>query len=636
MKPKFNDSQKPQEVDYLRKWQDRQRVPDFTRVGNSRAITQRTNSENTTRELGEEYVAGALNRIIQYYLTRETSFEKKTPQQIQHKKFGKQYEKFLKEEILQKELHEKTIENFETELKKTKIVADKLIEEYNVIKRTMQETLTEELDKITAKPDHTQENINEKTKEVKNAFIYARLLKLNELSKELKLHIDDAKYLSHILEQRRDIPSQIKIAMLDEQLQRAEKEQALAKQESLQIFHDNPALIPFYEKENTVVAQAACEVRDTHPSTTPWEQTERLGITTRVDDPKSQERHETLVSWDLTIRIADKRNVEAKFFINKDFLTEYKRITEEGNNTQKAIIELLDERSTFHRIAQTDHATTTNPRLEAIARELDELTNKLKTYDLDLTTLSDNIIKEQENQQQQENHDKQRIRDKIPPLIDSRSPHLGNLQTYLLRRYEYIMASRRWFQRIAEKYPNKIKDTYKQELDTFYQNTMTQFRQSFEALLQRASLDNNLSHGSIEFADDLSEKVLSQDKKIVRKVANAFYTNVNKLINSKGEITSYLYQNWDKMTTLEKTYTGLANSLKGNCFRSCIEMKQEDIGQSSDQAKKIKSFIEFQEMKKISDKAYGIAKDLVKRINSKQIPQAITNYETEWIANSSS
>lgn len=274
MEQKSNDSHRPQEVDHLRKRQDQRRVRDFTRVGDSPEISKSKNSGNGAREIREQLVIGALDRIVRYHRTRETHFEK-TSQQIQHEKFQKEYEKFLKNEMLQKKLQqeEEKIKDLDTISKKMRDNADNLIAEYNDIKRTMQETLKEEIGKVVTKPDHTYEDIYKKTKEVNDAFVHARLLKLSDVSKTLKLYINGANNLLHMLEQQGDVPSQTKITTLNEKIRITESEQAFIKQESTQIFHDNPGVIPLYGKEDTAVAQAAREIRNTHPLVPPLPET---------------------------------------------------------------------------------------------------------------------------------------------------------------------------------------------------------------------------------------------------------------------------------------------------------------------------------------------------------------------------
>lgn len=252
MKPKFNDSHKPKEVGKVEKQQDTQ-AGSVTR----RAFTEASKlppkekvSTNIKRDIGE---------INYNNLTKWLADQGKIIESTSQPSDNSTTEAF------QEAYKDTEKKYYNIRIDKTRKDANKLISDYNDIKRTMQDTLKEELDRVVAKPDHTHEDIYEKTKEVKNAFIYARLHKLNDASKALKLHIDDVNNLSYILEQQSDISSQVKITMLDEKLQRAESEQAFVKQESLQIFHDNPVLIPSYEKENTAVAQAACKVRDTHP-----------------------------------------------------------------------------------------------------------------------------------------------------------------------------------------------------------------------------------------------------------------------------------------------------------------------------------------------------------------------------------
>lgn len=258
MKPKFNDNHKPKEMGNVERRRDTQ-AGKVTR----RAFTEASKlppkekvSANIKRNIGE---------INYNNLTKWLADQGKVIDSNSQPSDNSTIEVFQEAyKDTEKKYYNIKIDKLKIKIDKLREDIDKKISDYNDIKRTMEETLEAEINNIVIKPDYTQESIYYKTKEVREAFVFTRLRQLKKTSKTLKLYIDDINNLSHILEQRDDIPSKVEITTLDEKLRKAESEQTFIKQESLRIFREDPVLIPTYEKENTIVAQAAREVRDTH------------------------------------------------------------------------------------------------------------------------------------------------------------------------------------------------------------------------------------------------------------------------------------------------------------------------------------------------------------------------------------
>jgi len=249
MKHRFDEFR---QRDLLKKRQDQRKTHDVSRISKSPKISKNQGFKNRNRDMAEYITEGAINSIIRYHRTIGTSSEK-TSQQIQHEKFQTEYEKLLREEIPEvKEAYEQKITARLDTIKKS---YDKALDDYNHINQDMQGYSGSE----------------------RRSFALVRLNKLEDMAQTLKLYIEEATRFSrtlHKLQAQNDVPSQLELVSLEEKIQQAQKEHRFVKQESLHIFNDNPGVTPSYEKGISAVAEAAREVRQTHPLAPPPEQTE--------------------------------------------------------------------------------------------------------------------------------------------------------------------------------------------------------------------------------------------------------------------------------------------------------------------------------------------------------------------------